>query len=147
MGRVQHNAQLFYQLLTTHTLWKKARDEGILWVPLADGWESRPFFTHIVPLWTRPKYLYWLYFHLLSSGYCTWPIEHPVVPPGQGRIRMTLHAVNTEAQIEGLVGAVFEWVGEILAIEEGTAGVKASRVAAKVYEWMRSEGLEGWGLV
>ncbi|KAK7996833.1 hypothetical protein PG989_004873 [Apiospora arundinis] len=147
MDRVQHNARLFYQLLTTHDLWRTARDEGILWVPLDGGWETRTFFTHIVPLWTRPKYLYWLYFHLLSSGYCTWPIEHPVVPPGQGRIRMTVHAANTEAQVVGLVNALFEWVEEILAIEEGCAGKKASRAAAKVYEWMRNEGLEGWGLV
>lgn len=144
---MQHIAQFFYRTLTAHPLWQKARDEGILWVPLADDWESRPFLTHITPLWTRQKYLYWLYFHLLSSGYCTWPIEHPVVPPGQGRIRMTLHAANTEAQVEGLVGAVFTWVEEIIAIEEGATGGKVSRAAAEVYEWMKSEGLEGWGLV
>ncbi|KAI1382726.1 putative aminotransferase [Hypoxylon trugodes] len=147
MDRLQHIAQLFYKTLTTHPLWQKARNEGILWVPLADGWESRSFLTHIVPIWTRQKYLYWLYFHLLSSGYCTWPIEHPVVAPGQGRIRMTVHAANTEAQIENFVSSMFAWVEEILAIEEGATEAKASKAAAKVYEWMRSEGLEGWGLV
>lgn len=60
---------------------------------------------------------------------------------------MTLHAANTEAQVEGLVGAVFTWVEEIIAIEEGATGGKVSRAAAEVYEWMKSEGLEGWGLV
>ncbi|KAI5921036.1 putative aminotransferase [Camillea tinctor] len=147
MDCVQHMAQIFYKTLTTHPLWRKAREEGILWVPPADDWEIHPFFTHIVPIWTRQRYIYWLYFHLLSAGFCTWPIEHPVVPPGQGRIRMTLHAGNTKVQIESLVYAMFEWVEEIFAIEEGANGAKVSRAATEVYEWMRSEGLEGWGLV
>lgn len=60
---------------------------------------------------------------------------------------MTLHAANTEAQVEGLVGAVFAWVDEIVAIEEGATEKKVSRAAAEVYVWMRGEGLEGWGLV
>lgn len=60
---------------------------------------------------------------------------------------MTLHAANTEEQIESLVGAIFVWVEEIVALEEGKMRGKASRAATEVYNWMRSEGLDGWGLV
>ncbi|KAL7629711.1 hypothetical protein AAE478_001234 [Parahypoxylon ruwenzoriense] len=96
---------------------------------------------------TRPKYLYWLYFHLLFSGYCVWPVQHPVVPVAQGRLKVSFHADNNHEDIEGLVKAIFAWVEEISDIETRTTGAKVTRAAEKVYAWMKQEGLSGFGMV
>lgn len=143
---MQHLARLFFETLTSHPTWKVAEEKRLLSVPLCDGWESRPFFTHIITIWTRSNHIYWLYFHLLSSGYCVWPIDYPTVPVGQSRIKISLHARNTEAEIKNFLNATFQWVDEILAIGEGAEKEKPSRAAEQVYAWMRREGLQGFGL-
>ncbi|KAI0848451.1 putative aminotransferase [Daldinia vernicosa] len=145
--RVQTLARLFFESLTSHPTWHVAHEKGLLLVPLSENWEDRPFLTHIFTIFTRPKYLYWLYFHVLSRGYCVWPIEHPAVPPGQGRIKVSLHAGNTEAQVKGLVDTIFEWVEEIMAIEDGRSSVNVTKAAGRVYDWMKSEGLDGFGII
>jgi 8-amino-7-oxononanoate synthase len=145
--RVQHVVRFFYEELTSHPAWHTARERGLLSVPLADDWDSRAFQSHISTVWTRPQYMYWLYFHLHAEGYCVWPIEHPVVPIGQSRIKVSFHAANTDEQVQGLVDAIFDWVEEVTAIEEGRANAKVTHAASVVYEWMRSEGLDGFGMV
>ncbi|KAI5865997.1 hypothetical protein GGS23DRAFT_603436 [Durotheca rogersii] len=138
--RVQILARLYFESLTSHPTWQAALERGLLAVPLSNNWEDRAFLTHIFTVWTRPKYLYWLYFHILSSGFCVWPIEHPAVPPGQGRIKISLHAGNTEAQVKDLVDVTFQWVEEIMAIEDGRSTEKVTKAARRVYDWMRGEG-------
>ncbi|PHH65879.1 hypothetical protein CDD81_1248 [Ophiocordyceps australis] len=145
--RVQYLARLFYTKLTLHSCWKQARASGLLEIPLAEEWDKRPFLTHISFIKTREKYLYWLYFHMVSAGFWVWPAEHPIVPKGESRIKISLHAGNTDEQVEGLIGALFSWVQEIMDIEAGKSQEIVTRAAKMVYTWMGAEGLDGFGLV
>jgi 8-amino-7-oxononanoate synthase len=43
---------------------------------------------------------------LLTSGYCVVAIRPPTVPRGSARLRVTISAAHTEAQIDGLVEAL-----------------------------------------
>jgi nitric oxide reductase large subunit len=76
-------------------------------VPLASDWEERPFLTHIVTIWTRQEYVYWIYMHLLSASLFVLPVKHPVVPSGQSRLRVTFHAENTTTQVISLVEQIY----------------------------------------
>lgn len=87
-----------------------------------------------------------VYFQLLAKGFCVFPVEHPVVPAGKGRLRFIIHATNTEDQIQGFIDAIFSWVQEMLEIENGTSTATVSKAADKVYTWMRKENLTGYGL-
>lgn len=69
------------------------------------------------------------------------------MPKGQSRVKLTFHAKNTEAQIQGLVDAVYDWVGEMIDIEEGKGEHKIPSAARRVYAWMADEGLTGFGMV
>lgn len=144
---MQYLARTFFGSLTSHTLWPTAQKKNLLSVPLSDGWEERPFLTHIVTIWTRQKYIYWLYLHLLSHSFYVLPVKHPIVPAGESRLRITFHAENTADQVSSLVEHIFGWVEEILAIEEGRSDTKITRAAGEVYGWMRQEGLKGYGMV
>ncbi|KAH7341294.1 pyridoxal phosphate-dependent transferase [Rhizoctonia solani] len=66
--------------------------------------------TPIVPILTpypRP-----LAQHLRERGFLARPITHPTVPKGEERVRVCLHAANTEEEVDGLVGALVEWAEE-----------------------------------
>jgi 8-amino-7-oxononanoate synthase len=141
----QYLVSLFFEEMTSHPLWETAVEKGLLAIPLAKEWESRQFFTHVVTVWTRQKCTYWLYFHLLFSGFNLMPVEHPVVPVNQSRLKVTIHGGNTTAQVEDLVKAIYGWVEEMLEIEE-QGDEKVSAAAAKVFNWMQSEGLHGFGM-
>lgn len=54
------------------------------------------------------------------------------MPKGQSRVRLALHSCNTEAQIDGLIGAVCEWAEEMVRIEEGKAEGRVPRAAKRV---------------
>ncbi|KAI1424926.1 5-aminolevulinate synthase [Xylaria sp. FL1777] len=144
--RIQDLARLFFETLTSHPTWSTARDRGLLSVPLVDGWEDRPFLSHIIPILTRPKYTYWLHFHLLAKSFCVFPVEHPVVPLGKGRLRVILHAHNNEEQVQRFVDEVFSWVVEMINIEDQIGSETVSHVAKGVYAWMRRENLAGYGM-
>ncbi|KAH8722887.1 5-aminolevulinate synthase [Phaeosphaeriaceae sp. PMI808] len=145
--RIQQLARAFFESLTSHPLWPKARDSGILAVPLASDWKERPFLTHIVTVWTRQHHLYWMLFHLLFASFFVLPVKHPVVPIGQSRLRVTFHAENTIAQVSRFVDELFVWVEEVMNIEAGHSSHKATTAAREVYAWMRKEGLTGYGMV
>jgi 8-amino-7-oxononanoate synthase len=46
---------------------------------------------------------------LRSKGYLARPIAYPTVAKGQERIRLCLHADNTQAEVNGLVGHLVAW--------------------------------------
>lgn len=69
------------------------------------------------------------------------------MPVGQGRIKISMHAGNTDAQVRSLVEAIFKWVEEITSIEEGVLKDQTTQAAGEVYSWMKSEGLDGFGMV
>ncbi|KAK2608212.1 hypothetical protein N8I77_006836 [Diaporthe amygdali] len=142
---IQELARHFYESITSHPDWEKAQEDGLLSVPLVEGWEERPFFTHIVTVSTRQKYVWWLYFALLSAGFCTFPVNYPVVPLGQGRLRIILHASNTHEQVTQFIDATFAWVEEMREIEAGATTEKVSKAAKEFYTWMKEENLSGYG--
>jgi 8-amino-7-oxononanoate synthase len=140
-------ARLFFELLTSHPLWRPAKSKGILRVPLADGWEDRVINTHLLAIFTRPKSFWWMYYHLLSASFRTFPATYPAVPPGQDRLRVIIHAHNTEEQVRGFVNAIYAWVQEMMDIETGTAAEPVTKAAKEVYDWMRQEQVNGFGIV
>ncbi|KAH7329670.1 5-aminolevulinate synthase [Stachybotrys elegans] len=145
-NRIQLLSKLFYELLTSHPLWDLARDKGILSVPLADGWEHRPFLTHIVAI-SSPQYsVWWMYFHLAAASFCVFPVEYPTVPIGKSRLRLIIHAHNTEDHVRGFISSLFGWVQEMLSIEQGETQADVPKAAGDVYRWMRQEGLTGFGM-
>jgi 8-amino-7-oxononanoate synthase len=85
--------------------------------------------------------------HLLSASLFVLPVKHPVVPSGESRLRVTLHAGNTTAQVISLVDQIYVWVEEIMAIEDGSSGAKVTKAAKEVYAWMKEERLGGFGMV
>ncbi|KAH0563125.1 hypothetical protein GP486_002307 [Trichoglossum hirsutum] len=48
-----------------------------------------------------------------DGGFMVRPIVSPTVPVGKERVRVCLHAGNTEAEIEGLVARIEEWLDQI----------------------------------
>lgn len=143
--RIQNLAKHFFTYTSSHNTWPRARQSGLLRVPLADGWEERPLLAHIITVSTRQEYIWWLYFALASSSFCVFPVDYPVVPLGQSRLRVILHATNTIDQVRRFTDVIFAWVEEMLEIEEGTSTQKVSRAARDVYAWMEGEGLKGYG--
>lgn len=109
---------------------------GILSIPLSEDWESRETFVHIVPVWTRQLYNFWLFFHLQLSNYCTFPIGYPTVPKGHGRIRLMFHGRNTGSEVEGLAAAICTWAQEMIDIEQGKSTSKIPKAAQQVYALM-----------
>ena len=87
----------------------------------------------IIPLHTRcPRPLS---AHLLKLGMNARPITWPTVPKGKDRVRICLHAGNTQDEVEGLVRAVVDWASgvlgerELLAVPVGMSGaVQASKL-------------------
>ncbi|KAM7191953.1 Pyridoxal phosphate-dependent transferase [Naviculisporaceae sp. PSN 640] len=161
--KLQHVARLFFSELTSHPSWPLALETGLMKVPLTgedpspnatpgEYWENRRFYTHIVTLHTRQEHLYWLYFHLLEAGFRIWAVEYPIVELGKPRVKISLHAGNTDDQVIRLVEAIFGWIEEVHSLQEsskssGSKEVVPTSAARKVYDWMRSEGLDGFGIV
>jgi 8-amino-7-oxononanoate synthase len=50
---------------------------------------------------------------LIERGFDARPIRHPAVPRGKERIRVCLHSFNTEADIDGVVDALHDCLGEV----------------------------------
>lgn len=118
-------------------IFQKASDMGIIWIPLCEDLEDREFLVHVVAIRTRQRYSYWLAFHLQLAGYCIFPIDYPVVPKGQSRIRLMVHGANTEEQIDGIARATCEWAREMVEIETGAeSAVKMPKSAQQVYAMM-----------
>ena len=136
-SRVIGLIQLFFETLTSKAEWNRAVEAGICSIPLSEDWQTRRFVTQFVPLWTRQRYNYYLMFHLELAGMCTAPIDPPTVPRGTGRVRLVIHASNTEAQIHKLAISICEWAQEMLEIENtsGNSG-KIPTATSQVYSLM-----------
>ena len=66
------------------------------------------FYTPIIPLLSplaRPLALY-----LQQRGFLVRPITYPTVPKGMDRVRVCLHANNTENEITSLFDHVQLWI-------------------------------------
>lgn len=108
--------------MSSNPIWDEASDMGILSIPVMDDWESNEFNAHIVPVWTRQRYNWWLVFHLQLNGISAFPIDFPTVPKGQSRVRLMFHAGNTESEVDSLVATICNWAKEMIDIEKGPDG-------------------------
>ena len=123
--------------MSSNPIWDKATDMGILSIPVMNDWESNDFNAHIVPVWTRQRYNWWLVFHIQLNGVSAFPIDFPTVPKGLSRIRLMFHAANTESEVEFLATSICNWAKEMIDIEEGAKGKgKMPRAAQQVYALM-----------
>ncbi|KAK8010049.1 class II aminotransferase/8-amino-7-oxononanoate synthase [Apiospora arundinis] len=131
--RIQENVKQLLGLLSSSPKIDEARDEGILLIPQLDDWAQRPVQTHIIPLvCTRPRHELFLFFHLLSNGFNSYPFVFPVVPKGLSRVRLVVHAHNTPEQIKRLVAVICGWAQEILDIESGESGKQLPSAALQL---------------
>lgn len=123
--------------MTSNPVWDKVMEAGICSIPLVEDWEARQFITQFVPLWTREQHNLYLTMHLQWNGIRAIPINPPVVPRGTGRVRIIIHAQNTEAQVEKLAAAICEWGQEMYQIETGrAAGVQIPTAMRLMYSLM-----------
>jgi 8-amino-7-oxononanoate synthase len=123
----------FFRTITSNPIWEETSEERILWIPLLEGWERRPFQTHIVSLRTRPRHEQFLFLQLLLNKMNSYPMAFPVVPKGKSRVRIVIHAHNTLEQIDALVSVVCEWAREMLEIEHGKTENVVPGAARRVY--------------
>ncbi|PPJ60880.1 hypothetical protein CBER1_11209 [Cercospora berteroae] len=138
-ANVQHLVKLFLSKMAALDVWERASEMGILSIPVADDeWEAEDHeVTHIVALWTRQRYNWFLVFHLQLNGIAAFPVDYPTVPKGQGRIRLMFHAKNTEAHVEYLVATIGNWAKEMVEIENsGGDKSKVPRAAQRAFEMM-----------
>lgn len=132
---VQQRVKQFFRSVSANSVWVVANKAGVMSIPLMEDWESRPFVTQIVPIWTRPGYDKFLCFHLQLSKNCAWPICYPVVPKDTERVRLVFHASNTEAQVDELASVICAWAREMMDIEKSDAhGTKIPTAAREVYQ-------------
>ncbi|KAF5003215.1 hypothetical protein FDECE_10233 [Fusarium decemcellulare] len=134
-NRVQDLVRMFCDIIEEDDVWERAVDAGICSIPVSQDVESRPFVTQFLPVWTRQGQNYFLTMHLHNDGFNATPIDPPVVPRGTGRVRLTIHAGNTEDQVRGLAASVIQWAQEMLDIQEGkTAGNGIPSAMREVYQ-------------
>ncbi|KAJ4305132.1 hypothetical protein N0V90_000662 [Kalmusia sp. IMI 367209] len=144
--RVQDHVRLFFESIIAHPLWPQAQSTCRLSIPLLDlAWRDQPYVTHIVPIHTQEPYHYWLYFHLLYSGFSVFPVSYPTVPSHKTRLKVTFHADNTTEEVLRLVDAMFDFVQEVVELETGNWDTTVPQKAKRVYAWMEKEGLVGYG--
>ncbi|KEP52045.1 8-amino-7-oxononanoate synthase [Rhizoctonia solani 123E] len=106
-GTTRRLATQLFKISTrfTTSLRIRLRDVPSRIMALPPFFKSEP--TPIVPILTpypRP-----LAQHLREHGFLARPITHPTVPKGEERVRICLHAANTEEEVDGLVDALVEW--------------------------------------
>ncbi|KAF7513295.1 hypothetical protein GJ744_009716 [Endocarpon pusillum] len=139
---IQVVVRYFFEAIASNPTWQEAENHGILSVPLSYNWKQKPFVSHIVPICTRPQYSYWLVFHLAFRKLSTYPLEYPVIPKGQSRVRLTFHSHNTKEQIDELISAICNWAQEMMEIELGQGEInRIPKAARQVYSLMNSDNM------
>jgi len=93
--------------------------------------------TPIIPLLT--PYARALSAHLLAHRLNARPISWPTVPKGMDRVRVCLHAGNTRAEIDTLVGASVAWAAGIAQAERAGPGRRGSGTDPNVGNSSRSK--------
>ncbi|KAF9889904.1 synthase [Aspergillus nanangensis] len=117
-SQLQQNLRYFHHSIQSHPLWPKATAAHILAIPAGKDYAQKPFLTQIVPIWTRARDNHHLAAHIHFGDMTAWPVDYPVVPKEQGRVRLVFHAGNDRQQIDRLVGVIMEWAGEMLEMNE-----------------------------
>jgi 8-amino-7-oxononanoate synthase len=105
-----------------------------------DGdWHDVPI-THIVPLWVnKQKYAMYLAFHLTRDGFNGCHIVFPIVGKGEDRVRLIMHAHNTEDDVKRLVDSICTWAQEMMDIEAGPDKKKLPSSARLAYDLVEKD--------
>ncbi|KAF4447674.1 class II aminotransferase/8-amino-7-oxononanoate synthase [Fusarium austroafricanum] len=133
--RVQKLVRMFCDIIKESDIWQDAVDSGICSIPVSEDVESRSFVTQFLPVWTRQGQNYFLTMHLHRDGFNATPIDPPVVPRGTGRVRLIIHAGNTDEEVQGLASSLIDWAQEMLDIQDGqTGGTEVPSAMREVYK-------------
>ncbi|KAB8262878.1 pyridoxal phosphate-dependent transferase [Aspergillus pseudonomiae] len=116
--RLQRNLQYFYQTLTTSVEWKHAKEKGIFSLPTERTWRSQAFLAPIAAIVMQPGKAKELAQHLHQAKYWVNTANFPLVPKDKNRIRIVIHADNTENEIKGIVRLLREWAQGQLRLSE-----------------------------
>jgi len=90
-----------------------------LGLPASVGYEKQDLLVQIVPVWTQSIQNIHLCYHLLQANISAFPVSYPVVPKGEGRVRLVIHAINTREEIDFLVKNIFHWAEETYLAQIG----------------------------
>lgn len=86
-------------------------------MPTEPAWETQPFLSPIIALVTvQSEKAGILRNKLDDASYLTNVVHFPVVPKGMDRVRLVVHANNTEKEIEGVVKLITEWIAAELGV-------------------------------
>ncbi|PWY67642.1 PLP-dependent transferase [Aspergillus sclerotioniger CBS 115572] len=107
--RLQQNISYFHNKLTSHPHWSAIKQNGILTIPTEGTWATESFHAPIIPFNTRDGDANSLADRLHQAHYWVNPVHYPLVPKGQERVRLVLHADNTESQIDDILGVIMQW--------------------------------------
>ncbi|RAK77092.1 aminotransferase class I/II-fold pyridoxal phosphate-dependent enzyme [Aspergillus fijiensis CBS 313.89] len=108
-ARLQHNIKFTYLTLTNHPQWEEAKDRGIIRLPTETGWRSRTFRSAIFALLTQPGKARSLAKPLKQAKFWVNAVDFPIVPRNMDRVRLMIHADNTEEQIGAVVQLIMRW--------------------------------------
>lgn len=71
------------------------------------------FLTPIIPLLTKAGLSHSLEDRLTACGFHSLEVGYPVVAKERERVRVIIHADNTEQEIDGLVDTVVNWAADL----------------------------------
>lgn len=104
-------------------------------IPAGDCYAEKALVTQIVPIWTRSRDNHHLAAHLHYANLTAWPVDYPVVPKEQGRVRLEFHSDNTIDQVDALIRVIMEWAGEMLEMKQ-SGEFPSCEWMKDVMEWM-----------
>ncbi|KAJ0116902.1 aminotransferase class I II [Diaporthe amygdali] len=138
--QIQTIVKYFFEQVLAHPVWQDAMDAGLLAVPLAEEFETRPYQSHIAPLRLLRGghgHEQFLFCHLAIANMNAYPISYPTVPKGTDRIRLVFHAHNTADDVDRLVATVADWAEEMMQIESSGSKDAMPSAMRKAY-WMET---------
>ncbi|RAK95227.1 aminotransferase class I/II-fold pyridoxal phosphate-dependent enzyme [Aspergillus ibericus CBS 121593] len=130
-ARLQHNIAYFHDQLAKNPYWSTVQQHGILRIPTEATWATESFHAPIIPFDTREGEANLLAERLHQAHYWVNAVHYPIVPKSQERVRLVLHADNTEAQMDDIVRVILEWAMEQIR-ETRRAENGWSRVACSI---------------
>jgi 8-amino-7-oxononanoate synthase len=110
--RLQKATSYFLQCFFKHPIWKQIKGSGTIGIANPGRLVSSDFQSPIIPVTTKGGKAYPLRAWLLREGFSSWGIAYPVVPKGEDRVRVVVHADNSHPQIERFVDVIMQWALE-----------------------------------
>jgi 8-amino-7-oxononanoate synthase len=110
--RLQKATSYFLQCFFKHPIWNQIKGSGAVGIANPGRLVSSDFQSPIVPVTTKAGKAYPLRAWLLREGFSSWGIAYPVVPKGEDRVRVVVHADNSHPQIERFVDVIMQWALE-----------------------------------